>query len=389
LLAPQTTYYWQIVTRKIGTNAGPVWQFTTAGVDHFAWNTISSPQLTGTPIAVTITALDAFNTIVTNFTGPVTISSSPDNIVSPNMSADFTNGVWTGQITLDNRADGTVLTADDGSGHLGMSNPFDVAPANAPAIIVTEPTDQSTEAGGDATFSVEADGTPDLYYQWHFNDTNDIPDATNSTLTLTNVQLTNAGAYSVTVTNQFGSTNSSDAMLSVAVVDHFAWTEIAAPEFVNAPFPVTIIAEDAANGTFNNFTGTVMLSSTNGVPVYPPVSGYFTDGVWTGTVMISQVTSNLVLKADDGAAHTGVSYPIDVVALPRLGATNVDGLLQLSWPAEPSGFSLESSGSLLPADWQPVPDESTLTNDEYFQSFPMTETNQFFRLQFIPPPPAT
>ena len=35
LLAPQTTYYWQIVARTVGVAQGPVWQFTTRGVDHF------------------------------------------------------------------------------------------------------------------------------------------------------------------------------------------------------------------------------------------------------------------------------------------------------------------------------------------------------------------
>src|SRR5581483_3547897 len=40
-LAPLTTYYWQIVAHHGGVGAGPVWQFTTAGVDHFAWNPIS------------------------------------------------------------------------------------------------------------------------------------------------------------------------------------------------------------------------------------------------------------------------------------------------------------------------------------------------------------
>src|SRR6185369_14312623 len=45
LLAPQTTYYWQIVSRRVGTTAGPVWRFTTRGVDHFDWSPISSPQI--------------------------------------------------------------------------------------------------------------------------------------------------------------------------------------------------------------------------------------------------------------------------------------------------------------------------------------------------------
>ena len=46
-----------------------------AGVDHFAWNTVPSPQLVSQPFSTTITAQDAFNTTVTNFTGAVGISA--------------------------------------------------------------------------------------------------------------------------------------------------------------------------------------------------------------------------------------------------------------------------------------------------------------------------
>src|SRR5262249_5206327 len=42
-----------------------------------------------------------------------------------------------------------------------------------------------------------------------------ISDATNSTLTLSGVQLSDAGSYSVTVSNPFGSTNSLNAELTV------------------------------------------------------------------------------------------------------------------------------------------------------------------------------
>src|SRR5205814_7465237 len=35
VLAPLTTYYWKIVSRKLGTTPGPAWSFTTRGVDHF------------------------------------------------------------------------------------------------------------------------------------------------------------------------------------------------------------------------------------------------------------------------------------------------------------------------------------------------------------------
>ena len=59
-------------------------------------------------------------------------------------------------------------------------------------------------------------GTSPLSYQWSFNRTN-ILGATNATLTLTNVQMSQAGNYTVLVTNAYGSVLSSNAVLTVFV----------------------------------------------------------------------------------------------------------------------------------------------------------------------------
>lgn len=387
LLAPLTTYYWQIVAHKTGTNTGPVWQFTTAGVDHFTWSTIPRLQFTNAPFPVTITAFDAFNRIVTNFTGPALLSSTPPNTVIPDVTDNFTNGVWTGSVALTDRATNAVLTADDGNGHVSPSNPFNLEPVNMAAVILTPPTDQQVFEWGTATFTVAADGTPCLDYQWYFNDTNAIPGATNSTLTLSNVQPANAGNYSVTVSNAFGSVTSPDAALQVIMLDHFSWSPIPSPRFVNAPFTVTIVAQDEDDDTFTTFNGTVLLSGSNSVPVpvQPSVSGNFQQGVWTGTITISRAASNVVLEASDGAGDIGFSSPIDVVNTPRLSILNQSGSVLLSWPVAPSGFVLESSDSLSPANWIPVPDNSILTNGQYLQSIPIAGTNQFFILQFSGP----
>ena len=80
--------------------------------------------------------------------------------------------------------------------------------------IALQPTNQAVFAGGAATFSVTATGTPPLDYQWYANGTN-LPDATGAALTLTNVQFSQAGNYTVLVTNLYGSILSSNAVLTV------------------------------------------------------------------------------------------------------------------------------------------------------------------------------
>jgi len=47
--------------------------------------------------------------------------------INPAMTGTFTNGVWSGAITVPQPATNLVLSASDGAGHFGSSNPFNVA----------------------------------------------------------------------------------------------------------------------------------------------------------------------------------------------------------------------------------------------------------------------
>ena len=71
-------------------------------------------------------------------------------------------------------------------------------------------------AGQPATFSVTAGGSQPLTYQWRAN-SNNIPGATGRSLVLTNAQLADAGAYSVTVSNAQGSATRASATLTVVL----------------------------------------------------------------------------------------------------------------------------------------------------------------------------
>ncbi len=83
----------------------------------------------------------------------------------------------------------------------------------APTLLV-QPTNQTAFVGDTVMFSALAQGAQPLSYQWLFGP-NSLPGATNISLTLTNVQLTNAGTYSLSISNTYGSTNSSNATLTV------------------------------------------------------------------------------------------------------------------------------------------------------------------------------
>jgi hypothetical protein len=84
-----------------------------------------------------------------------------------------------------------------------------------PPSILTQPQSRTVYAGTGVSFSVAADGTEPLSFQWR-QDGVPIPDAVGTTLSLTNVQSDQAGNYSVEVCNAAGFAVSSTATLSLA-----------------------------------------------------------------------------------------------------------------------------------------------------------------------------
>jgi hypothetical protein len=94
----------------------------------------------------------------------------------------------------------------------------DTAPPVPPQIIA-QPQSVSVTVGANPTFGVMAYGGMPLNYRWVFNGTNTLSGGTNSSFTLTNAQLSNAGSYSVIVTNGYGSATSAVATLTVYPAD--------------------------------------------------------------------------------------------------------------------------------------------------------------------------
>jgi hypothetical protein len=83
-----------------------------------------------------------------------------------------------------------------------------------PPAIQGSPQTQTAEAGSAVGLRVKASG-PFLFCLWYFNYTNLIICSTNCELELTNVQFSQAGAYSVVVSNALGVATSAPAMLNV------------------------------------------------------------------------------------------------------------------------------------------------------------------------------
>jgi pectate lyase/pectin methylesterase-like acyl-CoA thioesterase len=108
----------------------------------------------------------------------------------------------------------TTLAWNNGLSRIITSGVAFAAFTPLPPAIATQPASQTVTTGSNATFRVTADGSPPLTYQWKKNGV-DIAGATADTLALINVQLSDAGIYTVTVSNAGGTVESAPATLSV------------------------------------------------------------------------------------------------------------------------------------------------------------------------------
>ena len=84
------------------------------------------------------------------------------------------------------------------------------------AAITSNPVSATVNPGATVTFTVAASGSPAPTFQWLLQDI-PIPGATSASLTLTNVQPSDAGSYSVRAQNDIGSDHSNPASLTVSV----------------------------------------------------------------------------------------------------------------------------------------------------------------------------
>jgi hypothetical protein len=97
---------------------------------------------------------------------------------------------------------------------------------NFPPSIEKQPVSQAALVNSNVAFSATANGTGLLAYQWRLNGQN-ISGATNSTFAIGSMQASNAGLYTVVVTNTFGASTSDVATLTVASPPEFLWARIA------------------------------------------------------------------------------------------------------------------------------------------------------------------
>lgn len=131
-----------------------------------------------------------------------------------------------------------------------------------PPGIAQHPQSQTVLGYTTVSFTVTPQGTPPFWYQWRF-DGGDIPGATNQTLTLTNVQGSQAGQYSVLVYNTAGSKLSSNAVLTINLPAKI-WTQPADLRVTNnTTATLTVVANGHGTLTYQWFFNGAPINGAN------------------------------------------------------------------------------------------------------------------------------
>jgi sugar lactone lactonase YvrE len=154
-----------------------------------------------------------------------------DNHTIRNLSATGVVGTVAGHAGQSGSTDGTGSAARfyyptgiaaDASGNLYIADTNNhvirkAEPQSVPVIQIN-PQGQTANAGATVSFTVVATGAPAPTYRWYFDGTV-ISGATEATLTMNNVQASDTGSYSVTVSNTLGSVTSPGVLLTVNTVN--------------------------------------------------------------------------------------------------------------------------------------------------------------------------
>jgi hypothetical protein len=226
--------------------------------------------------------------------------------------ADYVN--WVFEITDANDTDGN-----------GIPDLSDTAPA-VPAI-TTQPDSQTVNVGANVLFSVAATGTGPLRYQWKFNGAN-VASATTPALSVNNAQATNAGNYSVVITNKFGTITSSNADLVVNTAPRITTQPQSQTVLIgsNATFSVTATGGSlplsyqwrmantnlpAATNSSLTLTNAQSTNAGNFVVVITNTLGSITSAVATLTVI---VPPSITVQPADTTANSGTTASFSVTA---------------------------------------------------------------------------
>jgi hypothetical protein len=225
----------------------------------------------------------------------------------------------------------------------------------APSI-VTQPTSQAGLIGSTATFTVVAFGVPLPSYQWQLNgsnltDGNGVSGSNQSTLVVSNAQSSEAGKYTVVVSNASGTSVTSTA--ATLTTETFGITT-AAPSDVTAGSAVTMNVGEAPGGGAASFQwqlNGINIPGATGMSYTIPVVGAADTGDYG--VVVTNGSGSSTLGAGtltlNGPAYAPIFDFTTMVGKPDVSGS-ADGSGESAIFSQPFGIAADSGGNLYVTD---------------------------------------
>ena len=333
----------------------PAYSLALAGDGRvWAWGAPTTQGLTNVPSSVTnAMALAAGATSAYALDRLGSITAWPSAPAWPTNATNLTTIAAGSLFGVALRADAQVFTWGNDlygqvSGPRGSSNMLAVAAGAATTLALTadprfisSAISQTVSPGSNLALSVSAAGAVPLSFQWSFNG-QPLSGSTNTSLAVSCFAATNAGTYSIRVTNAYRSAQATVATLTLA-----------------SPPTITSQPADQAVTLGSNATFVVQCSGTAPFAYQWALNGTNLAGATAATLTLT----NLQFQ-DKGSISVQVTNAFDAAAsrqaallvLPRpsrISVSVVSGALDLRLTLQPSrSYSLLTSTNLV--DWVPI-----------------------------------
>jgi uncharacterized protein (TIGR02597 family) len=242
---------------------------------------------------------------------------------------------------------------------------------NVTPSISTPPASQAVVAGSDVTFTVNAGGTAPLSYQWQFN-ASPIANATGSAYTTSGVDSSDAGSYSVVVTNVAGTVTSANATLVVNVPAMITQQPVSQTVSLGANTSFIATASGTAPLAFQWRKNGVSISNATNSSL--PINGATYNDVASYSVVVTNVAGS------DTSIDALLIIPSATPVLLSI-AVNTDNTVSTTWSVTTGvTYQFNYKNNLTDPAWTMIGNFAASSNSLTLVDGPITNNQRFYQI---------